>query len=72
VLRDDGRTIRERLAALAALSRMGPSTLEARDQKLITLLRAEEKGAPSELDRCRAEAGLPEAPTTTVPHLPSS
>jgi hypothetical protein len=70
VLRDDARTIRERLAALDALLRTDPSTLEARDQRLVTLLKAKAKGAPTELDRCRAEAALPEAPTTTVPPPP--
>ena len=66
LLRDEARPIHERLAAMDALAQLGPTTLEARDQKLVTLLRTKAKGPPTELDRCRAEAGLPPTPTPAV------
>ncbi len=65
-LRDEGRPIRERLAAVEVLKQMGQSTLEARDQKLVALLQTKARGPVTELERCRAEASLLAAPTPTV------
>jgi hypothetical protein len=67
VLRDNERPIHQRLAAADALAQIGRVSLEARDQRLIALLRAKAKGPATELELCRSEAGLPPAPIQTVP-----
>jgi hypothetical protein len=73
LLRDDRRTLDERLAAMQALDPAGQLALGADDRRLVSLLQAKRKskaellasyptdaGPAAELRRCRGEAGLDE------------
>jgi hypothetical protein len=78
VVRDDTRTISERLGAVTALRQAGPESLDDSDRRLSALLQAKSKAwdelihnrqhaaletmAASEMERCRAEVGLTPGP----------
>lgn len=66
VARDNAQTIAVRLTAVETLAEVGPVAPEPADRHLIDLLRAKAKSA-DELDRCRAEAGLPPVTTQSRP-----
>lgn len=81
MLRDNGRTIGERLEAAAALQHTEQADLDDRDRHLFALLRAKStalndlraahyptEAAKAELQRCGAEAGLTIAPALAGSH----
>jgi hypothetical protein len=80
LLRDNGRTIVERLYAVAALQHTGQADLDDRDNHLFALLRAKSTAledlraahspveAAKAVQRCGAEAGLTTAPAPAGSH----